>query len=728
MERQISDSASPIRNEKGEIVGVVLIFRDVTEEYEWQQKIADSEANLKSIYDNMSQGLCYHELVYDEYGKPVNYRILGVNPSYERILSVSSEAVLGKLATEAYQLEKPPFFDTYLQVVESGEPTTFEVDFAPMGKQFSISVFCPGPGKFATVFSDITERKDREQRMQEINSILRTVRSVNQLITREKSRTELIKKAATIMVDNREFHHCWISLNEQPSHKPILVLNPPNPTLEERLKHTINEGSLHCIESYNKDLGVNLIKRPPIECNACPMSGRYENQHGICSALNYGGRHYGYISAATKTKINATDSYEAVLFRELADDLSFALFNIDVIEQQEKNREQLIHAKESAEAANHAKDDFLAMMSHELRTPLNPIVGYSSLIKDEIESEEIRNYLDIILKSTERELELIDDILGYTRLNRNSFEPKWSEFSLFEVCESALNDVRAISHGLKLSFTPDNKDELLNSNLRVKGEKNMLLKILDNFLGNACKYTPEGSVELKLSRISSSDQESEFTFEVWDTGIGLDQNKIETIFEPFTQVDSSYTREFEGVGLGLSICKKLIDLLGGTKEVESTLGKGSCFRFTLPLEISEKVPQEKAPHTTKAVRPVFEWKKSVLLVEDNEDNIAVTCQILKNFRIMHSVSRNGLEAVQMSRLKKYDAIIMDLSMPLMNGIKASEVIRKQSGPNQNTSIIALTADASEEAREKCMAAGMNEYMAKPIQSQQLAEILEKVWQ
>jgi len=725
-EFQISDSASPIRNENDQIVGVVLIFRNVTEEYEWQQKIADSEANLRSIYDNMAEGLCFHELVYDQSGQPVNYRILGVNPSYERILSISGDDIVGKLATDAYGVESPPFFDAYLKVVESGEPIVFEVDFAPMEKQFSISAFSSGSNKFVTIFTDITNRKKREQHIVEINSMLRTIRNVNQLITREKSRDALLEEAASIMVKNRDFFHCWVYLEERSNFDETLFLIPPDSNLKDSLLSAIQGKKLHCIKTFDENVGVNVVESPNLECVGCPLVGKYEHARGICAPLIYGGRHYGYISAASKTEISS-DSDEATLFRELANDLSFALYNIDVIEQEEMSRIQLIKAKETAEAANRAKDDFLAMMSHELRTPLNPIVGFSSLLKEEAHSEEIKDYLNIIIESTERELELIDDILSFTRINRQAFEPKYSEFSVIEVCERALEDVREISHGLELSLVFDQKDPLMTSNQLVFGEKNMLLRILDNLLGNACKYTREGFVVLEVSRKPLRSEENEFVFEVKDSGIGLEESQVNRIFDPFTQVDSSYTREFHGVGLGLSICKKLIDFLGGSIEVESKVGEGSCFRFRLSFKVVSQPLVKESQDVFPERRIVNEWDKSVLVVEDNATNVAVICEMLKRLKIRTEVAGNGSEAVEKSAHKQFDTIFMDLSMPVMSGIEAAGTIRNQSGPNQTTPIVALTADVSSTAKKQCEEVGMNEFLAKPISKQQLLSVVQNLW-
>jgi PAS domain S-box-containing protein len=244
---------------------------------------------------------------------------------------------------------------------------------------------------------------------------------------------------------------------------------------------------------------------------------------------------------------------------------------------------ELIKAKEDAEAANKAKDEFLAIMSHEMRTPLNPILGFADLMLDDCTTEPEISYLKTIISSGKRQLSLIDDILHYMRINGDNVEPRIETFKLVELCNTIIHDTLPSAHMLKLRIENGKEGQEVPDNLEVNTDSLMLRRILENLLNNALKYTQQGSVTLSLSM--KPPPVSVFKFSVHDTGIGISESHQNQLFNPFSQVDSSYTRKHEGVGLGLAICKKLTDLLEGEIKVQSELNKGSTFTLTLPLEI-----------------------------------------------------------------------------------------------------------------------------------------------
>lgn len=843
-EYQIADSAAPIKNEYGKITGVVLIFRDVTEDYTLQKQISESEKQLRSLYEGMSEGLCQHELVYDEKGRAVNYRILNVNPRYEEILGLKSKDVVGKLATEAYASKEPPFFERYVEVVLTGNPKRFEAYFEPLDKHFLIKVFSPEKNQFATIFSDITqqkrnekearlhsdrfkglfsslndavfvhpwtevgfepfievndiackrygyarneflkltaeditmssdatshgsgknrrkilkskhsvietkhikktgevfpveinsnivelsgqkvivavvrdisERKQRERRLLLLNMILRSIREVNQLITREKDRNRMISEATNIMVRTRGFYHCWIYLSGQANREPEFAVSPLGSKIADVTAEAFDLRKLSCMESADFENDVLIVQCPSEECPGCEFAEHYEGHSSICAPLRFGKKHYGYLSAALRSSSLLEVDEEKSLFREIADDLAYALNSLDVEEQENRNRLELITAKEEAEAANNAKNEFLAMMSHEMRTPLNPIMGFSSLLLNDDPDEPERSYLEAIMNSARRELNLIDKILNYIRLDKRTFEPKWFEFTIADLCNEALCDVEKSTHGLDMRISLEKKVGGLHEGMMIKGDKNMLLQVLDNLLDNACKYTPKGSVtlEIRLCELVEN-QKGIFEFSVKDTGIGMERNMLDKIFKPFTQVDGSYTREFEGAGLGLSICKKLVDFLGGEIDVESEIGKGSRFWIRVPLEIIEGTKEDHTATIKAGKKYVFDYSWRVLIVEDQEDNLAIEQEILKTFNLQFDIAKNGAEAIEVCSQFKFDIILMDLSMPQVNGFDATIAIRGSDNLNQQTPIVALTADVTSDIRKRCIEAGMNGYIAKPV--------------
>lgn len=249
--------------------------------------------------------------------------------------------------------------------------------------------------------------------------------------------------------------------------------------------------------------------------------------------------------------------------------------------------QELIQAKEEAERANLAKDEFLAMMSHEMRSPLNPIIGFSNLLKETCKDDLSKEYIDGILSSAERELSMIDSILNYARLEKGMHEPTLTPFELVPFCKDVLNNISHLAKDLDLQFITGESKSPVPENLVVVGAPDMLYQILDNLLGNARKYTKSGSIKLSLSMEESNEtfQWTHFHFAVEDTGIGISPGVIPHVFDAFRQADSSFTRQFEGTGLGLAICKKLVQILGGQIDVTSEPGKGSRFWFMIPMQV-----------------------------------------------------------------------------------------------------------------------------------------------
>ncbi len=386
--------------------------------------------------------------------------------------------------------------------------------------------------------------------------------------------------------------------------------------------------------------------------------------------------------------------------------------DISTIKQAQKD---LIIAKEEAEAASHAKDEFLAVMSHEMRTPLNPILGFSDMLQQSITTEPEVEYIETIINAANRQLCLIDDILEYMRINSGTIAPSPEPLNLTDLCELAVADAQAFSAPLKLNFEPP--QEHSPDDFTVESDLMMLRRILDNLISNACKYTHEGSITVSLKRSLSED--GIFIIAVEDTGIGIDSQSQQLLFDAFSQADSSYTRKHEGLGLGLAICKKLLTILGGKIEVESTVGVGSTFTVHLPLkELKEELvarSQPAKPHTSQ----IFTRPCNVLIVDDQSDNRLIARTLIESFGGRATEATNGKEAVELCREQSFDLILMDLAMPVMHGKEAAAQIRDTENMNQTTPIIAVTADVTPKVQDACSAAGMQHYISKPIDSKEL---------
>ncbi len=393
----------------------------------------------------------------------------------------------------------------------------------------------------------------------------------------------------------------------------------------------------------------------------------------------------------------------------------------------------LQRAKASAESANRAKSEFLTTMSHEMRTPMNAILGMADLLSESPLRAEQRDYVRVFQKAGANLLELINDILDLSKVESGHVELEAIVFDLRALLERVIEMMvsRASDQGLRLTVEvlPDVPSNLV-------GDPNRLRQILVNLIGNALKFTPQGSVTLRVEREPASlgDEEapSWLRFNVVDTGIGIAADKIKMIFERFTQADSSTTRKYGGTGLGLAICKGLVELMGGRLGCSSELGKGSTFFLSAPFEVREKgtalVGDDSGSIVKLTASPVERHPgHRILIAEDSEYNIVLIRAYLKNSGFELDVAENGKIAVEKVISTRPDLVLMDLQMPVMDGLEATRAIRHWEATTgaRPTPILALTAHAAGEGLSISLEAGCNEHLTKPIKRVTLLEAVSR---
>jgi CheY-like chemotaxis protein/nitrogen-specific signal transduction histidine kinase len=383
---------------------------------------------------------------------------------------------------------------------------------------------------------------------------------------------------------------------------------------------------------------------------------------------------------------------------------------------------QIRKEKERAEKAAKVKSEFLANMSHEIRTPLNAMFGFIKILEEKELDEESKKYLRIIERSGENLLTIINDILDFSKLESGKFKIEMIEFNPKEEFEiiHQLFAGQASEKNILLEFKE------INLNYNIISDPTRIKQVVANLLSNAIKFTPEN--RKVILKVEYNMDEELLNVEVRDEGIGIPKEKLEHIFEAFSQADNSTTRKYGGTGLGLTISYRLIGLLGGELRVESEVGKGSRFYFSIPAKKGSKIDETlKKEPAQKRFKDDEKFDFSVLLVEDNKANQMFMKVILNKFGIEFDIANDGVEAVELykNNFGKYDLILMDENMPNMNGIEATKQIRnfeKEQGLDK-IPIVALTANALEGDKERFIIAGMNYYLSKPLEIEKFKEIL-----
>ena len=395
--------------------------------------------------------------------------------------------------------------------------------------------------------------------------------------------------------------------------------------------------------------------------------------------------------------------------------------------------QELIREKEAAQAADRAKSEFLAVMSHEIRTPLNSVLGFADLLTETNLDAVQKEQVEMIGRSGDALLVLLNDILDFSRIESGKMPIQPSAVEIRECLRDVVDLYRATAQAKGLGIRMVVEDSVPGALCTDPGR---LRQILLNLIGNAVKFTPSGEIVISAKSGPNDPVDGRFPLlvEVADSGIGIPPDRIARLFKPFSQADSSTTRRFGGTGLGLAICKRLAELLGGTVSLVKSSPKGSVFALELVL-VSMPAGLKTEPAPLIRASEVTGTRKGdnqrLLVVEDNAVNRMLTQRMLLSVGFPSDTAENGLSGAEANEANPYDIIFMDLQMPVMDGIKAAERIRafeKNRHGSQPCYIIALTADAMSGDRERCLAAGMNDYLSKPIRRLELANALEKALQ
>jgi len=698
----------PILGKDGNVIAVEGIAHDITDKKRSQEKLKSSEEQYRILFENMNEGFALHDMIFDDNGKPYDYRYLDINPTFTRLTGLQQEVALGKTIRELTPeiVDDPAdWINKFGNVVITGEEFVIDDYSVALKKWFRVHAFKAKENQFAVTVSDVTEKKRAEENINQLNENLekrvieRTLelQNINELLRKERDKAQMYLDIADVII---------LTLDQD---RNVTMINKKGCEVfgYEESEMIGKNWYEHFRDKTGKEEGLREFKRIV-----------HKNNKEVIPNENYIVTKNGQKRLIAWSDINIQDSE--------GNPIGMLSSGEDITERKALE-EGLIKAEIVANEANRAKSEFLANMSHEIRTPMNAILGFTELLSNQVTDELPQNYLESIKSSGQSLLTIINDILDFSKIEAGKMELEYRHVNLYTIFQemSAIFSLKVIDKGLEfiMDIEPVVPSIVYIDEIRLR-------QVILNLLSNAVKFTEKGHVKLFATSnnltIHNDNKYCDLIIKIEDTGIGIPKESQEKIFNSFTQQEGQSIKKYGGTGLGLAISKTLTKLMNGGIQLESKVGLGSTFKILLNnVKIAEAIPESEAIASIDPKSIEFKGSK-VLVVDDIEDNMNYIAIALGNYNLHLLQASNGREALNLIEYDPPDLVITDLWMPGLDGMEMQE--RLQKNPSlKKIPVVATSASAMKDTLKMVKERKFSGFLRKPFRIGELiSEMIKHV--